>query len=357
MKMKRFTLLALLMAGMFAFVSCEKDEDTKDLSKDESEQQITIAEQDLETKSTEIVATDGYKIQAYYGQMPSPFWYKTLTAKSEKPSVAQKMLDVVRSNSLLQNEIEFYFYDFIIYNFNDVIGTWTWNPGTQSYDYTNTPTDKVVVKVPYPATSTTNNVTVTYYDFTTTPIDGETVPTGLKVKIEYNGNQVFTLAYTGSYIDWYKYSYKIDVAFGQFTISEEESYDESDTDFGYVGNFIFKKDGKTFYSENLNYTATLLTNQSVDFLVTGTQVIGNLEFRMRLEGNSADLETGDPNDFLSLSLYTTGGDKVGDFIFKQENLEWVIYFKFNTGEEVLAETLMPEISELLSDFITNMFYY
>lgn len=348
-------MLALLMAGMFAFVSCEKDEDTKDLSKDESEQQITIAEQDLETKSTEIVATDGYKIQAYYGQMDSPFWYKTLTAKSEKPSVAQKMLDVVRSNSLLQNEIEFYYYDFIIYNFNDVTGTWNW---TQTgWTYENSPTDKVVVKFPYPATSTTNNVTVTYYDFTTTSLEEETVPTGLKVKIEYNGNQVFTLAYTGSFTDWYKYSYKIDVAFGQFTISEEESYDESETEFLFEGNFIFKKDGKTFYSQNLNYTATLLTNQSVDFLVTGTQVIGNLEFRMRLEGNSADLETGDPNDFVSLSLYTTGGDKLGDFVFVEENLEWVIYFKFNNGVQEPLDELMPNISALLSDFISNMFFY
>jgi len=356
MKMKRFTLLALIMAGMFAFVSCEKD-DTKDLSKDESEQQITIAEQDFQTKSTEIAATEGYQIQAYYGQMPSPFVGKTLTAKSEIPSVAQKMLDVVRSNSLLQNEIEFYYYYFLIENFNDVTGTWTWNPDTQWYDHTSTPTDEVIVKFPYPESSTTNNVTVTYYDFTSTSLDGETVPNGLKVKIEYNGNQVFTLAYTGSFTDWYKYSYKIDVAFGQFTISEEESYDESDTDFRYVANFIFKKDGKTFYSENLNYTATLLTDQSVKFLVTGTQVIGNLEFRMKLEGNSADIETGDPNDFLSLSLYTTGGDKVGDFVFVEENYEWVIYFKFNTGEQELAETLMPEISELLSDFISNMFYY
>ncbi len=138
------------------------------------------------------------------------------------------------------------------------------------------------------------------------------MPTGLKVKIEYNGNQVFTLAYTGSFTDWYKYSYNIDFSFGQFTISEEESYDESETEFLFEGNFIFKKDGKTFYSQNLNYTATLLTNQSVDFLVTGTQVIGNLEFRMRLEGNSADLETGDPTILYHYRFTQRVGDKLGD---------------------------------------------
>ncbi|MEW5846185.1 MAG: hypothetical protein AB1777_07970 [Bacteroidota bacterium] len=353
--MKRISMIALLMAGMFAFVACDKD-DAKDLNKDEAQQQITNAEQELQTKSNEIVATDGYKIQEYFAtQLTSPFYSKSNVSKSIVPSSFQKAYELTRQNMLLENpEIEFYFDNFIIEFFDDVKGTWTWT--STGWTHETTPTDKVILKFPYPANNTTNNVTITYYDFTTTLVYGENIPTGIKVKIEYNNTQVFTLAYSATIANMMQYSQKVDVTFGPFAISNEESFDASvNNKVLYSKNFTFKKDGKLFYSEVANLTMTLINEQSANVLITATQVIGNLEFRLKIETNTSQLETGNPNDFVSLSLYTTGGDKVGDFVFVEEEGDWVLYFKFNSGEQVKAETLMPLVSERFNSFINDLF--
>lgn len=356
MKIRKISMLVLLMAGMFAFVACDKDE-TKDLSKDEAQQQITNAEQDLQAKSGEIVATDGYKIQEYFATQIFNYFYakKSNVSKSIVPSEFQKAYELTRKKLLLENpEIEFYFESFIINYFNEITGTWTWSPNGWTRE--STPTDKVILKFPYPANNATNNVTITYYDFTTTLVYGETVPTGIKVKIEYNGNQVFTLAYSATITNLMKYSSKVDVSFGPFTISNEESLDASvNNKVLYSKKFTFKKDGKLFYSENADLTMTLLDDQSADILINAKQVIGNLEFRLKIDANTKELETGNPNDIASLSLFTTGGDKIGDFVFVQEEGEWILYFKFNNGEQVKAETLMPLISERFNSFVDDLF--
>lgn len=355
MKMKKFNLFALLMAGMFTFVACDKD-DTENLSKDEAQQQITNAEQDLVAKSDEIVATDGYKIQEYFAtQISSPFYSKSIVSKSVVPSNFQKAYELTRKSLLQVNpEIEFYFDNFIIGFFDEVKGTWTWKSPVWIRE--TTPTDKVIVKFPYPANNTTNNVTITYSDFTTTLVYGENIPTGIKVKIEYNNTQVFTLAYSATVTNMMKYSLKVDVTFGPFAFSNEESFDASvNNKVLYSKNDTFKKDGKLFYSEVANLTMTLINEESADILITAKQVIGNLEFRLKIDGNGNELETGNPNDFASLSVYTTGGDKVGDFVFVEEEGYWVLYFKFTNGEQVKAETLMPLVSERFYSFIDDLF--
>lgn len=353
MKMKKISLFALLLAGMFAFVSCEKD-DSKNLSKDEAQQQIANVEQDLVTKSNEIVATDGYKIQDYYYGLPSPFVSKSNPVKAQGSSMAQRVMELASRNLMLQNpEIDFHIEYFIIDYFNDVKGTWSWTPNGWSHE--TTPTDKVVVKFPYPQTNATNNVTITYYDFTTTLVYGVSEPTGIKVKIEDNGTQVFTLAYSATITNMMKYSTKVDVTFGTFSISAQESMDASVNNKMLMGkSFVFKKDGKTFYSENADVSVTFLENNTADILMNAKQVIGNLEFRIKLDANTSAFETGNPNDIISLSLYTTSGDKVGDFVFVQEGEDWELYFKFNNGEQVKAETLMPNISMRVLSFIEDV---
>lgn len=355
MKTKRIKLFALLMVGMFVFVACDKD-DTKDLSKEEAQQQITNAEQELLTKSDEIVATDGYKVQEYFAtQLPSPFYVKSDVSKSVVPSRFQKAYELTRQNLLLENpEIEFYFDYFIIEFFNEVKGTWTWTP--DGWTHESTPTDKVILKFPYPANNATNNVTITYYDFTTTLVYGETVPTGLKVKIEKDGTQVFSMVYSATIANMMKYSTKVTVTFGPFEISNEESFDASvNNKVLYSKNFTFKKDGKLFYSEDADLTITVVSEQSANILITAKQIIDNLEFRLKIEANTSELETGNPNDLASLSIYTTSGDKLGDFVWVLEGEDWVLYFKFNNGEQVKAETLMPLVVERFNSFIDDLF--
>lgn len=355
MKTNKFLFSALLFAGVFAFVACEKD-DVKNLTKEEAQTQINTAEQDLQVKSGEIVATDGYKIQDYfYYNLSSPFVSKSNPIKAQGNSMVERAKELARQNLMIQNpEIEFHFEYFILEYFNDVKGTWNWTPNGWTHE--TTPTDKVVVKFPYPQSSTSNNVTITYYDFASTLLYGQSVPTGIKVKIEYNGNQVFTLAYSATITNMMKYSSKVDVTFGPFALSMEEAYDASvNNKVLYNKIFTFKKDGKTFYSERANLTLTIINEQTANILINATQLIGNLEFRLKVEGNTNDLGTGDPNNFVSLSLYTTGGDKIGDFVFVKEGDEWVIYFKFNNGEQVKAETLMPLVTERFSSFLDDIF--
>lgn len=353
MKMKRLQMFALLMAGMIAIVSCDKD-DPKDLSKEEAQLLINNAEKDLQARMDEIAATDGYKIQAHFGRMITPFDTKSLPTQEENATLAQKLLSAASQNFLQKNsELEFYFEKFLISNFNEVKGTWSWTPNGWNRELT--PTDKVILKFPYPQSSATNNVTITYYDFSSTLLNGQTVPTGIKARIEYNGKQVFTLAVSITITNMLKRSVKFDIAFGPFTISFEDSFDASvNNKVLYEKNSVGKKDGKAFYGENANVSLTIVSNQSADILITAKQFIGKLEFRIKLEANTSQFENMNPNDLAALSLYTTSGDKLGDFVFVNENDEWVLYFKFNNGERVKAETLMPLMFERLSYFFNDL---
>ncbi|GEM_PF-737551 len=359
MKINKTFMSILLMMGMFAFVACEKDGD-QNLSKENAEVQISNTENELITKSNEIVATDGYKIQEYiFTELSNPFSVKSVPMKTGNPSMVQRVMDISRQNMMLDHpEINFYFDYFLLENFNDLTGTWEWNPNTQSYDHTSTPTNEVVVKFPYPAGNATNNVTLTYYDFTFSN-DGIT---GIKIKIEKDGTQVFSFTYSATYA-MNGANINITATFGQFSITNAESYNMTMDNSGIVVNynkdFAFKKDGKLFYSEKADVALTGTDQNNMNFVMDAKQVIANLEFRLKIEGNPNEFETGDPNEFVTFSLYTTSGDKVGEFVFVQEQVnggsEWVLYFKYNNGEQVNAETLMPYVTERVTSFINEVY--
>ncbi len=343
------------MLGMFTFMACEKD-DVENLSKEKAEAQISTAENEFIAKANEIILTDGYKIQEYiFTQLSLPFGSKSLVMGKGIPTVDQRVMEIAKQNLMQrQPEVNFYFDRFLLYYFNDVTGTWTWNPNTQSFTRTSTPTDKVVVKFPYPMGNSSNNVTLTYYDFTSS---GGNI-TGLKVKIEKDGNQVFSLVVSATYTSTGG-NVNLNVSFGQFTITVSESYsttmNNNNISISLTKDFVVKVGGKEFYREEANARVTGSDQNNLNFVLDAKMIVANLEFRIKIEGNPNEFETANPNSFSKISLYTTRGDKVGDFTFVQENADWVLYFKFNNGEQVKAQNLMPALSEILESFILGIF--
>ncbi len=354
MNTRKILSSTLLVVGVLGFVACDKDE-LKNLTKEEAQTQISAGEQELINKSNEIMATDGYKIQNYFYNFNSPFLVKSNSVKGVGNYKKQEIMDFANRHLKIRNsEIEFHFEHFInvMYFYNQAKGTHTWTQNGWSYQ--NSPSDKVVVKFPYPSNSTSNNVTITYYDYTSAVVDGQTIPTGIKVKIEKNGNQVFLLTYLVSFTNLSKYSNTLNVSFGSFSILEEVNIDASPNNKLVVARkFVFRMNSKVFYSENFTASATYLSDRSANLLINGTQVMGPLEFRMKVEGNTVQLFGGqsDPNQFYNLSLYTTRGDKVGEFILVKEVDTWELYFKFNNGEQVKAETLLPNVTEKIYSFM------
>ncbi|QKG80096.1 hypothetical protein [Tenuifilum thalassicum] len=365
--MKTLKLLSLLLAGALFFVSCSKDEGTN-LTKEEAQQVIQNADQDLVAETQEITSTDGYVIMSELGQILPQDFYNSQGMKSAPSSCMEKSFKNVEHKFALEgHELNFDFNHFILNNFNDLVGTWEYSPN--GWIHTDTPTNQVVVKFPHPMDNPTNNVVVTYYDYSDQTNGGEVFINSIKVKIDYNGNEVFTFNYNGTLEGGFSFNSngdsfnfklvtEITVTFGKFEVYSKESFDATSYPQLRVSkNFSIKKDGSIVYAQIADVLAVSNNNQTVDFDITAKQIVNDLEFRLTIKGNSEELDSAqDPNQFIKMSLYRTNGDKVGDFIFVNEGGDWVVYFKFTSGEQVKAEELMPNLSMELERFFEEMLF-
>jgi len=366
MRMKSLKLLPLLLAGALFFVSCEKDE-VSNLSQEEAQQVIQNTEQNLVSETQNIASTDGYMIMSEMGQMlPQEFYFNDPGMKSTSVfNVKESLKNVEKKLSLENPELDFEFDHFILDNFNYLVGTWEYTPN--GWEHTNTPSDKVIVKYPHPMDNATNNVVVTFYDYSEQENGSEVFINSIKVKVEYNGNEVLTFSYNGTLeggISFgstgdsfnFKLSTEVTLTFGQYEVYSYKMINAtSSTQMNFAKELTVKKAGSRIYAQIADMSVAFNENQTADIAINAKQIVYDLEFRMTVQGNSEELDSNqDPNQFIQMSLYKTNGDKVGDFIFVAEGNDWVVYFKFTNGQQVKAEELMPNLANELEMFFEDL---
>lgn len=345
MKTKSLFLSLLLMSSIVVFNSCQKDDEDV-LSKEEATVAINDTDQDFATVSDEISTSDGYVAleQVYSLNFFNDDSYTKEDAKSQlKSALTEKSAKLLMSK--FGGDISLG-TDFLDIDFDYYAGTWTYNSYTQSFDYSEVPSDEIVVNYPSPA-SETNNVTLTYYDYS---------DTGLKMKIEIDGNQVF---YASVSLDNNVYTYVVEL--GAYKLVRVMTYTETETISSHAikgsDNLELLKNDVTVYKHTISL-AISSSETSGYVKVEAKQIIKSLELRVKVSFTANDMQNTnfDINDAIKISLYTTTGEKIGDFKFEYDSDEnLLVYIVFSNGDKELIKEAMPNLHDF-EQRLFNKFY-
>ncbi|BDX39373.1 hypothetical protein CYCD_27280 [Tenuifilaceae bacterium CYCD] len=354
MKTKSFLFSLILAVGLIGFYSCE-DDDPSPLNKEKAEVAIDESEGEFVAVSNEIATDEGYKVQAQLDDMYLPFEYSKSASllKSSKYDIAKLKAKIAETLKCKETgDINFNF-DFI-YALMD-LDDYTYYTGT--WDLTNgefvktsaSPSDEIVLNFPYPSGNTTNNATLRYYD-----IKFGLSSIGFKGTIKVNSNTVLSFGLSASVSDT-KMSASMNVEFGKFEMSFTESASESSSSYVFASTSTLKKDGDVVYKVNAKITMT-----QEDVVIEANMTVASLEFRLKIDLNSDELQnigTLDRNDYVKMSLYTTGGAKIGDFVqvYNSTDQRWNLYFVYTDGTQVAIETALPQLGGIFDDFYRELY--
>lgn len=349
--MKTKTLLSLLaIAGTIFFTSCKKD-DPSPLSKEEATAKLNSIDGEYSTILTELSATQGNQVNSTMDDLYMPF--DAFPMKSIRPeSVTKDPASTIPNLNLVKSKL---FSDFV---FTEYTGTWEYSKTSYRFIRTSsTPSNQIILKFPHPYSNSTNNASITYYDYLSTTILGSTVTTQLKADVKIGDQIVYSRVFTATYSSLTNTKYKLVNTFGQFIETTELDLNYSTTQISLNTSSSLTKNGNVVYKTTDNGVFKFnSTTQSWDVTVNANIVILSIEVRINLAFNTKDLtsSTYDPNNVLKVSIYTTSGAKIGDIKQVKVNGDWVPYIYFANGDNAPITNYGQNFSEITS-FIKDLF--
>ena len=218
--MKQRSIFFIVAAAVVAFSSCKKDDENLPFNKLTAEENKEV----VETSAIKAAQTfDAMKDHAVMDAMVSldnnlnasdPLSSK-ITKKSKVTLTVNTLAGLETGETgirdvfaALATPAEFSDDPETIQEvWDDAVGTYTWNSGTESWDY-EANAEEIVFLFPSTPDGTTNNATLTIYDYTgveiTSPIDDEysgDLPVSLNLKLEIDELEVLTYTFAVEYND------------------------------------------------------------------------------------------------------------------------------------------------------------
>lgn len=364
--MKTRLFLTMLVAVGATFTSCNKSEDPAPLTKE----QATVAVDGLkDSYSNEFGAMDNNDgVKAIDNiEYIAPFTlpdgnvgttFSKVNSFNSTMALAKKG-DVNGIKKTLKRS------DFL---FAEYVGTWEWNHQTQSWNHTSTPTDKVVLKFPYPSDNATNNAVYTISKYTLEAADFGT--TGeFNANITVNGSEVWSIALSGTSS---QSSSSISFSLNQKTVytsiaTPKVSYEENEAmqfkmsgsetqlTLSTIASMSIKKNGVALLSTDFSITAKV-SDAAYDFLVNGNLRIANIrfEFNIAYKGNT-DTSPANLDQYVKINVYTTDGAKVGEMKYESDGAGgYIMMFYYTNGDKVPAEGLFGDVLSRWDDLFGNL---
>ncbi len=357
--MKTKTLLLMLaMSGVMIFTSCKKD-DPSPLSKEDAQAELISANTDFTDIKGEFDASEGSKMLSTIDNMNLPF---DVPMKSPSTSKGFKdgMMKIAKpefAKTLGEGDA------FLDIDWAANVGTWTWNESTSSWNHITTPANKIVLVFPY----NTGTATLTFYNYATKTYsyDSETYTyiSGLSFKAEYTVSSTTTTVYSWEYTasrGMLNGNLKFVYTLGAFSQTESYSVSTSGSTSSLKMTismlFEVKKNGDTIFAESA--TLVVAENQS-GYTVAINAKVRLLGIVVKWDINwNHDTDMTNPNNYMKVSVWTTGGAKIADIILILEGEEYVAYFEYKDGtREKVTEKLGSgenSIFNLLGGFIDGV---
>lgn len=355
MKTKNLLLLFAL-TGLMIFASCKKDETPSPLSATEAKAELTSINTDyIDIKANFEDSEAGQMQEAVYdiGGLPFDLPSKAPSqAKSFKDDFVKSVKPALTKNYGIDGP-------FINLDFNANVGTYTYNGST--WDFSSTPTDKIVIVFPYHE----NTATLTYYEYETKIYDSEPYCSHLSFKAELSGlsSPVFSWEYTAS-MGLTTGSLKFVYTLGDY--SQTESFSMSVV----PGTSSYKMTISMLFE--VRWLGDIVFSQSATVIMNESQAGYSMDIAAKMRIMSIEVkydifidentDTSNPANFMKISVWTTGGAKVADIVFEYDNVndDYIPYFKYADGTtEPISDKLgniedETSLAYQLKDFIDSI---
>lgn len=351
--MKTKLFLTMLVAFGALLSSCSKDEDPAPLTKEQATVEIADLKATYDSESTAMENNEGMKVFENLSSLNLPFVMPdvNITPVSKRISSFYPRMEQAKNGdfSAIKKSIiarsEFVFSEYV--------GTWEYNKQTQDWDYTSTPTDKVVIKFPYPSDNATNNAVYTISKFTfSSGLEGS--GGDYIANITVNGSEVWYISFSGAFsesaisytekivytsITTPKVSYEYNQSFsmkssgspddgGAMTIKTAQSW---------------KKNGEILLSGEYNISAKS-TQTAYEVVAKANLRIANIKFVFEVSYSAnANGGSGTMTQNIKMGVYTLDGAKVGDIKYEPVDGVVVAMFYYVNGDKVPAAELFGEV--------------
>jgi len=351
-------LLMLAITGLMIFTSCKKD-DPSPLSKEDAQAELISVNTEFTDIKGEYNASEGSKMMSTIDNMNLPFdvpMKSPSTSKGFKNGI-MKIAKPEFAKTLRESDA------FLDIDWITNVGTWTWNESTSSWDHITTPANKIVLVFPYK----TGTATLNFYDYATKTYsyDSETYTyiSELSFKAEYTVSSTTTTVYSWEYSasrGMLNGNLKFVYTLGAFSQTESYSVSTSGStsSFKMTVSMLFevKKNGNTLFAQSATVVAA--ENES-GYTVTIDAKVRLMSIVVKWDINwNDDTEMTNPNNYMKVSVWTTGGAKIADVVLILEGEEYVAYFEYKDGtREKVTEKLGSgenSIFNLLGDFIDGV---
>lgn len=232
------------------------------------------------------------------------------------------------------------------FDFNAHKGVYQWNPGTQTFDKTNTASDFVIIDFPTEGSSTNNaEFRLTAYAEQSTPNGSELYsPTLVNAAIYIGDTKEAELKLTMSYgTNDQPNQASIDYFVNPFTISLtfDDTKSTSTTE-----TYSLIKSGQVLMGTGFTATYTDKTS-GTPTAVTGYIQLMNVKFTMTIDGNKA-ASSNDMNDYIAI-VVTIDNGSAGHVVFVTDATtgEQVPYLQYNDKTEEKLETVFADLTSQL----------
>jgi hypothetical protein len=356
-----------ILAAIFGLSSCSDNDSDDKLSKDAAQGKLKAFNTSAASDLQDLTDTDGLTaVKDLFNLVDTddPFTSRIGTDKQRIKTFfrtkGKEFKKVFAPNKVFNGRTA----DDEPFEFESKVGVYTWNPESEQFAKTG---ESDIISILFPTEgSETNNAELqinglsdvqlidtdteeTYYNPTLIDADlfvNEVKVASLDFEAAWNADGTPTSADISVFVTPYTAS----VSFGGTATTATISTS-------------LKKDQETLVaaSVTVTYDDESKSDESINKL-DGYVQLKNIKVQGNIDVNAADAsQTGDPNDYVNLSLYADN-KKVGDIVFVKEEVpgsddEFVPYVQYNNGDkeklEDLLEAVIAEIDELTDDLDDN----
>lgn len=294
---------------MTMFTACEKDE-TEELSYEEGKEALNSMDSQMADDLDMMAESEGMTAVATLGGMDDPFSSNKSNASTAVIKNIKRFILPIQEQKNLKSTAE------IAFNFDDYVGTYTWDNSVERWDVDwGTPSDKIVIIFPADSTNMGNNnatLTISDYEEVAVTSDGYTeyLPTLLAADLKIDGTEYMSIDMTGQWDEEGEpTSLDITVFLKPFTFSGQFSQGSTDASIDLAINY----NDEEIFSAGISATFSDDTKEEPDV------IDGYIQYRkVKVEANInvanlakvfEDLESGD-------SQYDTV-EKIEDAINKE----------------------------------------
>ena len=334
MKTKNLFMFAAAV-GIMTFASCKKDESPAPLTKIEAEAALTSTDSKYATVTETLDASTEVAVMNAVSGLNIPFGTPTKSSANIK-SFQKDLMNSIKPSSVKGGG------DMIdpmnYFDFNTWKGTWSNTTGTWTQTLT-TPVDKVVFLFSYDTGTDNGSLTYSGYEektYTSTPYISKltaTMSIGVTVIASWN--------YTATMSSDKNFDVKYVFNLGKFTKTEVSSIKTTLSQAGVTTNatmlYELKMDGNVVISKSANATMIIPSQGIFTLNVTANFRVGDIIVNYIIRKDQTTNTQGDPSNYLTITVWTTGGAKVADVIFVQGD-GYEAYFKFIDGTTALVES-------------------